>query len=337
MQEISLLQAHMTAFLAGFVLDLLIGDPHRIPHPVRWIGSLIARLDKSFLGEIPEELSDPESRDRKSEQRKGLIIVITVVAVTALLSLAAIFLAYKVNVFLGIAIEAVLTCYVLAATSLRRESMAVYRELEKGDLEGSRRAVSMIVGRDTTVLDEEGVTKAAVETVAENLSDGVIAPMLYTAIGGPVLGLTYKAVNTMDSMIGYKNDRYMWLGRAAAKLDDAVNYVPARISALLLIAAAALGGSDYDAGRAYRIWKRDRYNHKSPNAAQTESACAGALGLKLAGDAQYFGRIVKKPTIGDAVRPIEPEDIRRANRLMIISSVLGEVICLVIMYLISII
>lgn len=327
----------MIAFLAGFALDLLIGDPHWMPHPVRWIGSLIARLDRSLLGEIPEDLSDPDSRDRKSEQRKGLIIVIIVVAVTALVTLAAIIFAYKVNIFFGIAAEAVLTCYVLAATSLRRESMAVYRELEKGDLEGSRRAVSMIVGRDTTVLDEEGVTKAAVETVAENLSDGVIAPMLYTAIGGPVLGLTYKAVNTMDSMIGYKSDRYMWLGRAAAKLDDAVNYVPARISALLLIAAAALGGRDYDAGRAYRIWKRDRYNHKSPNAAQTESACAGALGLKLAGDAQYFGRIVKKPTIGDAVRPIEPEDIKRANRLMMISSVLGEVICLVIMYLISII
>ncbi len=327
----------MIAFAAGFVLDLLIGDPHRMPHPVRWIGTLIGRLDKSLLGDIPEDRQDPDTRDRNTEQRKGVIIVIIVISITALLTLAAVLLSYKISVICGIIVEAILTCYVLAATSLRRESMAVYHELEKGDLEGSRRAVSMIVGRDTSVLDEDGVTKAAVETVAENLSDGVIAPMLYTAIGGPVLGLTYKAVNTMDSMIGYKNDRYMWLGRTAARLDDAVNYIPARISALLLIAASALGGRDFDAGRAYRTWKRDRYNHKSPNAAQTESACAGALGLKLAGDAQYFGRIVKKPTIGDAVRPIEPGDIRRANRLMMISSVLGEVICLVIMYLISVI
>jgi adenosylcobinamide-phosphate synthase len=186
----------------------------------------------------------------------------------------------------------------------------------------------MIVGRDTQVLDETGVTKAAVETVAENSSDGVIAPMLYAAIGGPVLGLTYKAINTMDSMIGYKNERYMWFGTAAAKLDDAVNYIPSRLSALLLIAASAVCGRSYDAARAFRIWKRDRANHKSPNAAQTESAAAGSLGLQLAGDAQYFGRIVKKPYIGDKTREIEAFDIVRVNRLMTAASFIGFLLCL---------
>ena len=221
----------------------------------------------------------------------------------------------------------ILTCYLLAQTSLRRESMKVYRELKEGTIDSARKAVSMIVGRDTQVLDEKGVTKAAVETVAENFSDGVFAPMMYAAIGGPVLGLTYKAINTMDSMIGYKNDRYMWFGTAAAKLDDVVNYIPSRISALLLVAASAVSGKSYDAGRAFRIWKRDRANHKSPNAAQTESAAAGALGLQLAGDAQYFGRIVRKPFIGDKVREIEAEDIVRVNRLMTAASFIGFILC----------
>jgi adenosylcobinamide-phosphate synthase len=210
--------------------------------------------------------------------------------------------------------------------------MKVYRELKEGTLESARKAVSMIVGRDTEVLDETGVTKAAVETVAENFSDGVIAPMLYAAIGGPVLGLTYKAINTMDSMVGYRNDRYMWFGTAAAKLDDLVNYIPSRLSALLLIAASDVSGSDYDASRAFRIWKRDRANHKSPNAAQTESAAAGALGLQLAGDAQYFGKTVKKPFIGDKTREVEPYDIVRMNLLMNAAALIGFILCMAIIF-----
>ncbi len=332
MQEISLLQAHIIAFAAGFVLDLVIGDPHSMPHPVRWIGNLIAALDRKLLGKLPD--SDPESelRDRRAERAAGIRLVSCVVIATALVTFAVIFAAYKVHIICGIIVEAILTCYLLAMTSLRRESMKVYDQLKQPNLEGARKAVSMIVGRDTAVLDEEGVTKAAVETVAENFSDGVIAPMLYAAIGGPVLGLTYKAINTMDSMVGYKNDRYMWFGAPAAHLDDIVNYIPARISAWLLIIASAVSGRDYDSARAYRIWRRDRHNHKSPNAAQTESAAAGALGLRLAGDAQYFGRIVRKPTIGDPVRPIETEDIRRVNRLMVIASVIGEILCLAAIY-----
>jgi adenosylcobinamide-phosphate synthase len=325
----------MTAFAAGFLLDLLIGDPYSLPHPVRWIGRLIGILDKSLLGEIPPDMSDPDKRDRASERTKGAVTVLIVITVTLILSGAVMLAAYRLSMILGMAIESVLTCSVLAATSLRRESMKVYCELEKGDIEGARKAVSMIVGRDTACLDETGITRAAVETVAENLSDGEIAPMLYAAVGGPVLGLIYKAINTMDSMIGYRNDRYMWFGTAAAKLDDSVNYVPSRLSALLLIAASAVSGRSYDAARALRIWKRDRKNHKSPNAAQTESAAAGALGLQLAGDAQYFGRIVRKPFIGDKIREIEAYDIVRVNRLMTAASFIGFALCIFAMYIVQ--
>ncbi len=298
------------------------------------MGRLIAALDRLLLGELPGS-NGAASRDPGAERRKGFLLVIIVAAATAAVTAAVMTAACRISPVVYVIAEAILTCYVLAQTSLRRESMKVYDELVKGDLSGARRAVSMIVGRDTEVLDEAGVTRAAVETVAENLSDGVIAPMFYTAIGGPVLGMTYKAVNTMDSMIGYKNDRYMWFGTAAAKLDDAANFIPSRISALLLIAASAVSGSGSDPKGACRIWRRDRRNHKSPNAAQTESAAAGALGLRLAGDAQYFGRIVSKPSIGDPVREIEASDIVRMNRLMMVSSLLGEVICLLIMLLLT--
>ncbi len=313
----------------------MVGDPHGIPHPIVWIGRLIGRLDSALLGDIPDDKTDPESRDKAAEHRKGLQLVIIVVILTAVITAAVMYAAYRISPAAGVAVEAILTCYLLAQTSLRRESMKVYRELKAGTIESARKAVSMIVGRDTQVLDKTGVTKAAVETVAENFSDGVFAPMLYAAIGGPVLGLTYKAINTMDSMIGYKNDRYMWFGTAAAKLDDAANYIPSRISALLLIAASDISGSDYDAARAFRVWKRDRSKHKSPNAAQTESAAAGALGLQLAGDAQYFGKIVRKPFIGDKTREIEAFDIVRVNRLMTAASFIGFLFCLVAIYIVQ--
>ena len=315
-------------------MDIVIGDPHNIPHPIKWIGNLIAFLDRKLLGNVPDQIPDPTDRNAAAEKRKGALLAATVILITALLSVISVALPYLINVKLGIIAEAVLTCYVLAATSLRRESMKVYHHLASGDIEGARKAVSMIVGRDTSVLDETGITKAAVETVAENFSDGVIAPMIYTAIGGPAAGLIYKSINTMDSMIGYRNDRYMNFGTAAAKLDDAVNYIPSRISALLLIAASAVLPGGYDPASAFRIWRRDRSNHKSPNAAQTESACAGALGLQLAGDAQYFGKIVHKPYIGDPVRPVQAADIIRVNRLMTAASLLGELICLIMIFLV---
>ena len=227
---------------------------------------------------------------------------------------------------LGLAVQMFWCGQALAAKGLVQESTNVYRELTKPDLPAARIAVSRIVGRDTQALTAEGVTKAAVETVAENASDGVIAPLLYMLLGGAPLALTYKAINTMDSMVGYKNTQYLYFGRAAAKLDDIANFLPSRIAALLWV--AALTGND--ARSAWRIWRRDRRNHASPNSAQTESACAGALNVQLAGPAYYFGQYYKKPTIGDAVRPIEPEDIRRANRMMYAESLLALALGLVI-------
>jgi len=260
----------------------------------------------------------------------GLVVMVTTVtAAAAWLLLKA---AYSLSRYMGMAVEVLMTYQVLAAKSLRVESMKVYDCLKAGDLEQARTAVSMIVGRDTKRLDEEGVAKAAIETVAENTSDGVIAPMVYLAIGGPVLGFLYKAVNTMDSMVGYKNDRYLYFGRAAAKLDDMANYVPARLSALLMIVVASLSGKEFSGKQAFRVWKRDGRNHASPNSAQTESACAGALGIRLAGDAWYFGKLVKKPYIGDSLRKAGWEDIKRANRLMYGTAFLCEGLCLLLMF-----
>lgn len=227
-----------------------------------------------------------------------MLLAFTVIIATFAMSVIIIVAAYSINLYAGIIAEAVMTWQILATKCLRVESMRVYDALRTDGVDAGRRAVSMIVGRDTSVLDAAGVTRAAVETIAENTSDGVIAPMLYTAIGGPVLGFVYKAVNTMDSMLGYKNDKYMYFGRFAARLDDVVNFIPARISAYLMIAAAFIGGRQLDGKNAYRIFKRDRFNHASPNSAQTESVCAGALRVQLAGDAVYFGKLVKKKYIG---------------------------------------
>nr|MCR5619933.1 adenosylcobinamide-phosphate synthase CbiB [Lachnospiraceae bacterium] len=233
---------------------------------------------------------------------------------------------YMINRYLGLAIESVLTCYILAARSLCRESMAVSKELDKGDIPGARYKLSMIVGRDTAELSEEEIVKAAVETVSENTSDGVIAPLIFTAIGGPVLGFLYKAVNTMDSMLGYKNERFKDFGFFSAKADDVFNFLPSRISALFMVAGTFVIGifsKGYDAKSAARIWKRDRLNHKSPNSAQTESVCAGALGLKLGGPHLYGGVMVDKPFIGDEIRHAEITDIRRSNNLMFMTETLS--------------
>ena len=325
---------HIIAFIAGFVLDLLIGDPHFIPHPVRLIGSLISFLDKRLNSDVKYNSSENEANLTK--YKRGVLLVFTVIFATFAVSVIILVAAYSINLYAGVIAEAVMTWQILATKCLRVESMRVYDALSTDGVDAGRRAVSMIVGRDTSVLDEAGVTRAAVETIAENTSDGVIAPMLYTAIGGPVLGFVYKAVNTMDSMLGYKNDKYMYFGRFAARLDDVVNFIPARISAYLMIIAAFIGGRQFDGRNAYRIFKRDRFNHASPNSAQTESVCAGALRVQLAGDAVYFGKLVKKKYIGDRLREIEYEDIKRANRLMYITAFLCELLSVAVMSLILI-
>lgn len=316
---------HMIAFGGGFLLDLLLGDPCFLPHPVRLIGRCISAAEKRIRGKALE--------DGGKEIRQGAILVslvlISVVTVSAFLLWAA----YRLHPYAGMLVEGLMTYQILAVKSLKEESTKVYQRLKEGNLIQARAAVSMIVGRDTDCLDEEGVTRAAVETVAENTSDGVIAPMLYLALGGPVLGFFYKAVNTMDSMVGYKNEKYLYFGRAAAKLDDAVNWIPARISACLMIAAAFLAGRDFSGRDAVRIYRSDRRNHASPNSAQTESVCAGALGIRLAGDAVYFGKTVRKPYIGEELRRVEYEDIKRVNRLLYITAWLCESICLLLLFL----
>ena len=315
------MRCHCIAFVLGFLLDLLFGDPHWMPHPIRLIGGWIEYLKRwnkpSFTG--------------REKQNWGLVLVVVVLSATVLCFGGLLMGCYLIHPVLGCVVETVMTYQILALKCLKVESMKVFEQLEAKDLPGARTAVSMIVGRDTQCLDETGVAKAAVETIAENTSDGVIAPMLYLALGGPVLGFFYKAVNTMDSMIGYKNEEYLYFGRGAARLDDVMNYLPSRISALLMIFASFLPGHEFDGQGAWRIWRRDRRKHASPNSAQTEAACAGSLGMQLAGNASYFGKIVKKPTIGDDIRPVEHEDIRRANELLYRTAFLCEIICLLIL------
>lgn len=315
----------MIAFLSGVLLDWLIGDPMHFPHPIRWIGAMIIGLTKGLLGPYLKK-----GRNEKKEKRNGILLVLIVTGVTVLVASLVVVGTYLIHPHLGMLVEAILTCYLLAARSLSKESMKVKKALEKDGLREGQQAVAMIVGRDTRVLDETGVIKAAVETVAENTSDGVIAPLLYAFCGGPILGFWYKAINTMDSMVGYHNDKYESFGWCAAKLDDIVNFLPARVSAIGMILAAFLLGKTYSGREALRIYKRDRYQHKSPNSAQTESACAGALKIQLAGDAYYFGKLVKKPYIGDDIRAIELDDIRRAGVLMYATEiVLLLVLCVI--------
>ena len=298
------------AVLGGFVLDALFGDPAWLPHPVVYMGKAISRLEKFLRPRLP--------KTPQGELLGGAIVAFCLPVGTFLLTGLVCWGAARLHPLLGLAVQMFWCGQALAARGLVQESTNVYKELKKPDLPGARKAVSRIVGRDTAELTAEGVTKAAVETVAENASDGVIAPLLSMLIGGAPLALTYKAINTMDSMLGYKNEKYLYFGRVPAKLDDVANYIPSRLAGLLWVAAAAF--THNDAKGAWKIWRRDRRNHASPNSAQTESACAGALGVQLAGPAYYFGEYYAKPTIGDALRPVEPEDILRANRMMYVAS-----------------
>lgn len=306
------------AILAGCGLDLLLGDPHRVYHPVRLIGLLIRGLEGELRAVFPH--------NKEGERIAGSFLAVLVPSVTGAVCWLLLSLAVRAGTAVHFLVMTLMCYSLLAGRALSDESMKVYRKLKEGDLEGAREAVSMIVGRDTRELTEEGVTKAAVETVAENTSDGVVAPLMFLAIGGPVAGWMYKAVNTMDSMVGYRNDRYRYFGTAAARLDDVLNFLPARLSGILMVLCANAAG--LDSRNAWRIFRRDRKRHASPNSAQTEAAMAGALRIQLAGDASYFGKVVKKPTLGDPIRKVEAEDIRRANRLMFLSVLPAVVVLL---------
>lgn len=309
---------HLLSLTVGYAADLLLGDPHGWPHPVRWIGSLITALENVLRRLFPDTPAGLRAA--------GKALVACVVGASAGACAVLCALAWCVSPWFYCALAGLVSYWTLATKSLKDESMRVFHALEREGLPQARTAVSMIVGRDTASLDEAGVTRAAVETVAENASDGVVAPLFYLALLGPVGGIAYKAVNTMDSMVGYRNERYLDFGRAAAKLDDAANFVPARLAGVLMCLAAPLAGLD---GRgAWRVFRRDRLKHSSPNSAHTEAACAGALGVRLAGPSRYGGVLVDKPTLGDDCRPVEPADIPRANRLLYATSLLAFAACL---------
>lgn len=331
------------AILCGFVLDLVLGDPDWMPHPVVIMGKWILRLENLLRRILPKTSG--------GELAGGVLLVILVITGTLTVTAGVCMAAAMIHPVLGFVVQTLWCWQALAIKGLKDESVNVYRCLmaEKDDeaggldvLEDARRAVGRIVGRDTDSLSREGVIQATMETIAENFSDGVLAPLFYLAIGGAPLGLTYKAINTMDSMVGYKNERYLYFGRAAARLDDAAGYIPSRMAALFFIAATFFAGGQKSRdeaatkGRwrtvknAWRIWRRDRRNHASPNSAQTEAACAGALGVRLAGPACYFGKRYDKPYIGDDGRPVEAEDIFRTIRLMYAAAMLS-ILCFVIL------
>ena len=307
----------MLCVLIGFLMDCILGDPERLWHPICGIGKLISVLETCLRGLLP--------KTPRWEVFGGGVMWVLTVAASFAVPWGILWLCGQVHPVLAFAVQCIFCWQIFAAKSLAQASMRVYRALRKSDLNEARKYVSWIVGRDTAELSAEQVTKAAVETVAENASDGVIAPLLYMVIGGAPLAFAYKAVNTMDSMTGYKNDTYYYFGRIPAKLDDVFNWIPARLTGLLFVLCARMAGLSRKG--AWKIYRRDRHNHSSPNAAHPESACAGALGVQLAGNAYYFGKLYEKPTIGDALRPIEPQDIPRANRLMQVSAAVGVLIC----------
>ncbi|MGD9568420.1 MAG: adenosylcobinamide-phosphate synthase CbiB [Sedimentibacter sp.] len=301
----------MTALILGYIFDLILGDPQNFPHPVRLIGKLIENVENKLRVKCKSE---------KDERIYGAVLWFVVVGLSYFVPALILIAALNINIVFEVILEGIMCYYILATRSLRDESMKVYYALKNNNISEARQFLSYIVGRDVEKLNTSSIAKAAVETVAENTSDGVIAPMIFIIIGGAPLGFMYKAINTLDSMVGYKNVKYVNFGRFSARADDAFNYIPSRISAYLMIAASFVLKMDYK--NAYKIFKRDRYNHKSPNSAQTESVCAGALNIILGGNNYYGGVLVNKPTIGDDTREVEAEDIKRANKLMFTTSLI---------------
>ena len=302
----------VSAVLLAFILDAFFGDPAWIPHPIVFIGKLISLFEKIYRRIFPDS--------HKGQLAGGFFLTVTVVAI----SFAVPFLAVKylgiLDWRLGWALQVFWCWQIFAARSLKKEAMRVYEQIEAGNLEEARKYLGYIVGRDTVDMDFDEIEKAVVETVAENTSDGVTAPMLFMIIGGAPLGFLYKAVNTLDSMVGYKNEKYLYFGRFSAYTDDVFNYIPSRITALAMILGAGL--TSMSGKNSWRMWRRDKNKHLSPNSGHLESACAGALGVQLGGDACYFGKLYKKNTLGDDLRPIEADDIRKSITLMYAASVI---------------
>lgn len=300
----------MLSIFAAFVLDCLAGDPYWFPHPVRLIGKYI-----SFF----EQLARKVFKSETGLMFAGMLLTFSTVTLAYIVPWMLLKLAYRSNMLLYHAINIVLLYTCLAARCLANEGKKICNALKAGDIQNSRKLLSFIVGRDTEKLDEGGITRGAVETVAENTSDGVIAPLFYMFIGGAPLAMAYKAANTLDSMVGYKNEKYIYFGRASARLDDVLNYIPARLSALFIVFASALLGLNYK--NSFYTVKRDGRNHSSPNSGYPEAAVAGALEVQLGGTNSYFGKLVEKPTIGSLIKPLDRYDIEAAVGLMYAASI----------------
>ena len=313
---------NLLSIYTGYALDLIIGDPYSFPHPVRYIGKLISIVEK--------QIRKITSSD-KGLKIAGFFLWFIVVGATFGITTLVLQL-FKFNKVAYFIVNTILIYTTLATKCLKDESVKIYKVLKTGDLEKSRIQLSYIVGRDTTNLNEKEIVRATVETVAENTVDGIIAPLFYGFIGGAPLAMAYKAVNTLDSTVGYKNDKYYYLGFASAKIDDIANYIPARLGVILLSLGSLFAGFNFK--NALKIGIRDRKNHKSPNCAFSEGAVAGALGIQLGGTNVYFGKEVYKPTIGDKTREIEIEDIVRTNKIMYSSSIISIIIFTVAYYLV---
>lgn len=306
----------MISLIIGFIMDLIIGDPNNPVHPVRLIGSFSSRMEKIFRRLFTSKL-----------KIAGLFTWIVVIFTTFFITFGIVKYAFYINNILGIIVEGILLYFCISAKGLNVEGLKVIDILKSGDIEGARKQLSYIVGRDTKSLDEKSIVRAVIETVAENMSDGVIAPLFFAGIGGAPLAMAYKAVNTCDSMFGYKNDKYMDFGFTSAKLDDLFNYIPARLTGYFIVVASFILGLNYK--ESYKIYKRDRYNHTSPNSAHPEAAVAGALGVRLGGANYYFGKLVEKPTIGDNKEEIKIEHLYKTNRILFLVSFQGLIIALI--------
>lgn len=313
---------NILSIYTGYALDLIIGDPYSLPHPVRFIGKLISFVEKQIRKIITSD---------KGLKIAGFLLWFVVVGVT-LGSTSVVLRLFQFNKVAYFLVNSILIYTTLATKCLKDESEKIYKVLKTGDLEKSRIQLSYIVGRDTTNLSEKEIVRATVETVAENTVDGIIAPLFYGFIGGAPLAMAYKAINTLDSTVGYKNDKYYYLGFASAKIDDIANYIPARLGVILLSLGSLFVGFNFK--DALKIGIRDRKNHKSPNCAFSEGAVAGALGIQLGGTNVYFGQEVYKPTIGDKKREIEIEDIVRTNKIMYSSSIISIIIFTTLYYLV---
>ena len=318
------------AMILGFVIDLIIGDPHGLVHPVQIIGWFIDRIKKGLQHMIYgcswQEVKEKQlERKEATELIAGYVLTFVIVVGTFAVVTGILYIAGRIHPWLWFALETFFIYQILATKSLKKESMKVYYKLKEGDLQGARKEISYLVGRDTQELDESEVAKADVETIAENTADGIIAPMFFIALGGAPLGFAYKAVNTLDSMVAYRNEELIHIGHASAKLDDICNFIPARLAALMMIVASAI--LRLDVSGAVKIFKRDRFAHLSPNSAQTEAVAAGALNIQLGGTHSYFGKPVEKPTIGDDIRPVEYEDIKKTNQLLYVSAFLTLAVC----------